>query len=276
MRIISILFALMFGAFLLTACSERTSDDKKQPKQVQTTTVIPMPLSVPIQLNAKATTTADGRVSIEGNTNLPDNTDLVVSLESASIGFNAQDESKVVNGQFSAGPLGPTSGLTSASYTVEVLMPIPSVQPENVKKVLGEEGQYMSGPLVKDSGIGGKIVEFTFKHVVGSQGEIVQSEQLHKEKVETIYKALKSLVANGRSMEKLRHTDDQKSARTCGELMRRYQSEAMLVREKAMSLSVIGNYDLRVASIEISSCVSCSDSALDSCDKVSKSLYKRE
>lgn len=81
------------------------------------------------------------------------------------------------------------------------------------------------------------------------------------------------LLKQGRSMESYRNTNDLNSLRTCGQLMRRYQPEAKLIREKADSLRPAGKYfDLRVASGFLLSCVSCSNSALDACKKVSEAL----
>ena len=72
---------------------------------------------------------------------------------------------------------------------------------------------------------------------------------------------------NGRAMEQYRKTD----LRAFGEMKRDNQSVAGSVRSRAMA-PPMKYFNLRVASIEVDSCVSCSDNAIEDCERVTESL----
>jgi hypothetical protein len=92
---------------------------------------------------------------IQGITNLPDGTELLISISRTASAYLAQDSVTVVNGrfhtgQFSAGgrPLNP------GSYKIEVVMPVPAVQPQPVQSVVGSRGELMTGKLVRPDPFG--------------------------------------------------------------------------------------------------------------------------
>lgn len=89
----------------------------------------------------------------------------------------------------------------------------------------------------------------------------------HSQVASDVRSTIEKLVMNGRAMEKYRKTD----LRTCGEMMRDNQSVAESVRSRAMALPM-KYFNLRVASIEVYSCVSCSDAAIEDCERVTESL----
>jgi hypothetical protein len=92
--------------------------------------------------------TDEGRATLIGKTNLPDDTIIMASIEQIKGGFHGQDKVEVDSGSFKAGPFGPADGLTSGKYLAEVLTPYPFIQPDSVRAVIGENGEQLVGDLV--------------------------------------------------------------------------------------------------------------------------------
>ena len=68
--------------------------------------------------------------------------------------FSGGDKGVVSGGRFQSVAFGPAEGLKPGQYVAEVTMPIPQVQPPQVREVLGTNGENLRGPLVKKGGIG--------------------------------------------------------------------------------------------------------------------------
>jgi hypothetical protein len=98
----------------------------------------------------------DNRVRLSGKANLPPGTELLFSVAEKGVKGNRGQAKGVVTeqGVFSSDALGPKSGLQEGRYVAEVLMPVPAVQSEQVRQVIGREGENLEGPLVKKSSIG--------------------------------------------------------------------------------------------------------------------------
>ena len=103
-----------------------------------------------------------GKVFFTVETNLPDNTELMLSL-SGDGGYLAQTKVYVENG------IAVSEGFTnrgeplSGDYSLNVLMPLPKLQAENVIAVIGTKGEFLAGPFVADAVLGGsKTIEGTF------------------------------------------------------------------------------------------------------------------
>jgi hypothetical protein len=92
----------------------------------------------------------DGRVFIFGETNLPEGTTLIISIQDvARSSPSIQTESYVrPDGRFAAVPLGPKDGLANGVYVADVTMPFVRQQPAHVRKVTGENGENLTGPLI--------------------------------------------------------------------------------------------------------------------------------
>lgn len=263
MRHLKILILLLV-CILTHGCSEQPQmQPQKQP---------PQKLSGPVYIEAKAIPMGNGKVMIKGNTNLPDQTELIISITNEKVGFEGSDNSKVEKGQFSTGLLGYDSGLRAGRYTVEIVMPIPSTQPDYVKKIIGASGEYLSGPLVSELAQE-KLVEYSFPYIAGSSKQIELEESQHVQKISKISAKISSLYKQGVAMERYRNTEELSSLKTCGELMRRYQSQAKVIREEAEALP-IKYHNLNLAAIELNMCVSCSSSAGEACQRVSEALSK--
>lgn len=253
-------------SLIVSACS----DGGKNAEQIS----LPPQMSEEARLNAEATKLDDDRIEVTGKTNLPDSTKLLISLSNETLGFDAKCESVVNNGQFSTGPLGPSSGLIAGNYKVKVLMPLPIVQPERVQSILGKEGEHLTGSLVQDSSLGGKTVEYSFSYITGSTEAIVDAVAEHIEFVSDVRSTIEELLNTGRVMEQYRNTDDLSGLKICGEMMRENQPKAKSVRAKASTLPV-KYFDLKVASIDTYPCVSCSRTAIEACDRIAEALGKQ-
>ncbi len=103
-----------------------------------------------------------GKVVFTVETNLPDNTELMLSLSDGS-GYLAQTKVYVKNGSAVSEGFTNRGEPLSGDYSLNVLMPLPKLQPENVIAVIGTKGEFMSGPFVADAVLGGsKTIEGTF------------------------------------------------------------------------------------------------------------------
>lgn len=201
-----------------------------------------------------------------GATNLPDDTDLMLSVSSNSPGFTGGSKAKVVNGTFFGGPFGPEEGLPIGRYTAEVMMPVPMAQPDSVRGVIGTNGENLKGPLVKKGDLG-KIVEKKLAFLVGNdldaatKAENVRHDDVKKDAIE-ILNGLRELRASGKRMAPLRRgieDRDLAASAQCGELMRKYQAESARLRKRADSHGMIYMFRLlSSAAAFIDSCVCCS------------------
>jgi hypothetical protein len=88
--------------------------------------------------------------TIVGRTNLPAGTKLIISLEREASAYKAQAETTVGNdGCFSGGPFTQNrEPINPGDYTIDVLMPLSSGQPQPVQSIIGDRGQNIAGPLV--------------------------------------------------------------------------------------------------------------------------------
>lgn len=97
--------------------------------------------------------TANGRPIIEGTTNLPDGTELLVSLSRKASSYMAQDKLKVRDGKFKSVQFTDHfSPLLPGKYVLELTGPITAVQP--VANALGENYSNFSGQLLKRTKFG--------------------------------------------------------------------------------------------------------------------------
>jgi hypothetical protein len=111
--------------------------------------------------------------AVIGVTNLPDGTELMVTVKRSESGYMAQSKVRVSNGSFRAGPFSQKAApLIPGTYTVEISTPIAAVQSPSVRSVIGRDGSNLEGPLAKQSTfggktLGGKVVEYQTAFTVG-------------------------------------------------------------------------------------------------------------
>ncbi|TDO06910.1 hypothetical protein [Halomonas ventosae] len=128
------------------------------------------PFDQPVNIDIDSRLGADRRLTVEGDTNLPDETRLQVILEREFSGMRWRERVSVTEGGFVAGPFGPGSGLPDGGYRVRVDVQAGSVQPHSVRERLGEKNEHLSGPLVERSPHGlGKVARYSQRFLVGNE-----------------------------------------------------------------------------------------------------------
>lgn len=129
---------------------KQASDIKEEPKPVGKINVT---LNISPNIN-------DGKVIFKGDTNLPEGTELLVTLQNKDK-YKGQANATVTNGTFETEEFSQQDkALPSGKYNVEIVMPIASVQPDSVKEIIGENSSNLEGNLVKNEKLG-KIVRAT-------------------------------------------------------------------------------------------------------------------
>lgn len=109
---------------------------------------------------------SSGEVRVLGNTNLPNQMDLMVDLRNRSIGYFAQDKVNVANGNFTSVWFSNRGkSLPAGTYEVTISSSLPTFQPESVRKIIGKDGENLSGKIVKNR-FGSKVIEEIFTRSV--------------------------------------------------------------------------------------------------------------
>lgn len=236
------------------------------------------PLSEGVILELEVDLSQAKRPILLGKTNLPDGTELMTSIQGETSDFLGQDRATVATGSFRAGPFGPASGLANGAYVASVTMPLPRLQNESVKSVIGQNGENLKGPLVKREALGATIsIDKEFQ--IGDEAQIEEAREDQRQAVveaRTVLRDLRDLVKKGRDMESLRDRNDHAKLRECGEQMRKYQAEADQLRSRADALPNSIAFDLSVAAGSMKRCVSCLSTATESCDIAESSLNDAE
>jgi hypothetical protein len=167
-----------------------TASSGQQPGESGPATTQPSRDAGPLPaLNERAEIRIDVRVLptkkalVRGRTNLPEGTELMVSVEEPFAGgFRGQSKCTVgARGTFEAGPFGPDGGLPQGFLKTEVMMPLPMVQPKSVRTAIGERGENLKGPQVEGDELGVTLrVETPF--VVGGPDALKkQRERVERE-----------------------------------------------------------------------------------------------
>lgn len=237
-------------------------------------------MSEEVTLRISVEEDSKSRPKIIGETNLPDKTELLVTISGKSTNFSGQDKTSVQAGRFQAGPFGPPNGLKAGQYTVDVVMPIPPIQPDSVRAVIGQNGENLKGSLVTKGQSGISVgVEQAFRITptgITSGKTDTKEIQAALSHAKEILQALKNLVQQGRSMESLRNTNNLYKVRQCGDLMRERQNRAKELLDRAEALPKSYGSSLSVAARELSMCVTCSRGAIRNCDMARSTLKDAE
>lgn len=119
----------------------------------------------------------DKRVTVSGETNLPEGTSLMISVSDVVTGEGMGQAKTLVasDGKYYSEKIGPLSGLKDGQYNASVTMPIARVQPESVRRLIGNDGEHLKGPLVK-KGRFGVTVEADVKFAVGGKDATAKQE----------------------------------------------------------------------------------------------------
>ncbi len=133
------------------------------------------PLNVAITTNVSLR--SDRRLMVEGESNLPDGTQVRIIVEREISRVRWQDRTQVENGLYAAGPFGPGSGLPDGGYDIRVEVSEASVQPETVQARIGQQGQHLTGELVSQSRHGlGQVATYSRHFLVGTEPRRTRSK----------------------------------------------------------------------------------------------------
>jgi hypothetical protein len=150
------------------------------------------------KVTLSATTEGNEKPAVVGRTNLPDDTELMVTIKRSESGYMAQGKARVASGGFRAGPFSQRGApLNPGTYTLEISMPIAAVQRPSVRSVIGRDGSNLEGPLAIQSTFGGRVVEYRTSFTVGAgkvsaEADRTTKAQSNKEKHEWWLKSCKS------------------------------------------------------------------------------------
>ena len=153
------------------------------------------------------------------------------------------------------------------------------IQPETVRKVIGYNSEYLTGPLVSGEGVL-KDVSYSFILTQGSKSEIAESKASEEKEVHTVKNKIKDMIFTGLSMEKYRIEAERLyssgssgifSLGKCGELMRKNQANASAIRDEADKLKFEYGH-IRVGAMELRECVSCLSTAKDACKRATEAI----
>lgn len=243
------------------------------------------PLQDGVVLKATVREDPGRRPTITGETNLPDGTEGIASIQSKTTKKEGSDKFTVQGGRFEAGPFSDGGqGLAPGSYTLDVTIAIAQVQPAQVKAVIGQNGENLRGPLVDRDELGTSVrlsqdfrLDAQGKVTAGADaGAVEKTLQSSLKEARDILQALRRLERQGREMEALRG-DDPDKLRRCGDLMRERQAEAKALGARAEALPR-ERYALLLAAAagELHLCVSCLTRATSQCDIAAGSLRDTE
>lgn len=116
----------------------------------------PRPLKIETDIKV-----ADGAISIEGTTNLPEGTILMTSVYRTDLAFNRDRRIEVGSGGvFVAGPFDMYSRpLPPGKYQVTLSTPSYEIQPHQVQSVVGQDYANFTGPM-RVPGIAGMLLRY--------------------------------------------------------------------------------------------------------------------
>lgn len=138
--------------------------------QGESTAKAPETEPLAVTVDTSVTLRADRRVTVSGETNLPDATQINVVFEREQSGVRWRARTQVDDGRFNVGPLGPGSGLPDGIYLLRVESMEASIQPLPVRQRMGSEGEYLAGEWLAQSRHGlGQVIKYTRRVVIGSE-----------------------------------------------------------------------------------------------------------
>ena len=123
---------------------------------------------MPVRMSATANA-PQGKPTIVGVANLPDGTELLVTISRQASGYQAQDKTSVLNGSFRSSQFSDKNQpLLPGKYQANIVAPLAAVQPSAVRAAVGENYSNFGGPLIKRSRFG-TTIEYTTTFVIPGQ-----------------------------------------------------------------------------------------------------------
>lgn len=229
--------------------------------------------NISVNIEALATAVDAKHIEIKGSTNLPDETQLNITVEDSKEEWRSQTDAIVSNGAFLIPNLEIAYGLSPDRYKIDITQIVPPLQPESVRKVIGDHGERLTGELVSDSSMG-KTAQLAIYLTQGSNAEISAAKKEEDRKVLMVTDKIKGMISKGLAMERYRTAESLYSSGKCVELMRANQAIAKSIREEADQLKFEYGH-IRVGAMELRECLSCLNTAKDACKRASEALAEQ-
>lgn len=162
-------------------------------------------LAVALEPTFKVDIETPSRPVLNGQTNLPNGTELMITISRKESNFSAQDKVKVAGGKFRSQRFSQKgTDLNPGKYKVDLVMPFAAGQSQSVRSILGDHGEKLTGPLVKHEKLG-NYLRYVSTFQVGassdSKADKAAREQERKDKEKWIRDSCKWIFD---SSEKLR------------------------------------------------------------------------
>ncbi|MDO5609462.1 MAG: hypothetical protein Q4G62_01540 [Pseudomonadota bacterium] len=214
-------------------------NDSIAPASMQNADQAKRKMDADLVLTLEAVMLPNQLVRLEGATNLPPQTKLMLSVtESINGGFSGQSSASVgKDGRFASEDIGPANGLKPGKYLASVVMPIPQVQPESVRRIIGENGEHLTGALLtREDGLLSAEVEAAF--IVGGADAVAaqaaRDASQASEQAEQYAMWEKNIASLHDRLQAARSSGDQAKwgdfARSFTQEHRKYQDELMEVQ----------------------------------------------
>lgn len=206
-------------------------------------------------------------IGLEGTTNLPTGTNIMVSLSDLYRGKKYQDKVVVRDGIFKAGPFGASSGLGDSKYYYEVAVPI--VQPPQAVSILGKDNINMRGALVFESELGGKTAKKSLGFNIGSEESIETVLNSVIKKTVDFKQNINELLKNdGEVISAARRSNNINECVRAMHIAQKKADKLFVLSEEIFEQAI----DLKVAAHYMKSCLTCTPSAVQACEEARKSL----
>ncbi len=278
-HLLTILFILLVCFGCKTAEQNLNSVENENAELISTNTnsIESNDKTIDVVLNMNPELTEEKKLKVSGETNLPNETKLLISIDGKTTNYKGQDTAIVKDGKFESNEFSSQGkGLESGQYNLEVTMPIASTQSQSVRNIIGEKGENLKGSLVESGDLGvSASVKKSFQILASGKISFDEDKSQIKEidkSSEKIFNQLSELENQGREMQSFRNTDKLEKVRDCGNLMRKNQEIAEDLKNKAEKLLKLLSIKLSAVAIDLKMCVSCSSSAIESCDRAKSSL----
>lgn len=136
---------------------------------------------ITVDITVKEEFDSDNRLKIYGSTNLPDDMELMLSITGEDE-YSDQSKVHVYNGLFESDWISNQGrGLKSGNYNLLLTSSAATLQPNDVQKLLGQQGENLVGEYIVPVELIGNVVGFTYAfHTVTSSNTLEEEDVWEK------------------------------------------------------------------------------------------------
>jgi hypothetical protein len=201
------------------------------------------PLEGNTSIELKIVEIQNRRIRIDGESNLPTRTQIIISVtESVPNGSIYQSKTAVrSDGSFQSEVFGANDGLQEGKYIADVTVPYFKVQPSDVQKQLGKNGENLKGPLVKTNELFGSTASLSKEFIVGNADALQIQSNRSKELARKYRDWLNKIVELHQRLQVARSTsspqsNNLESLANWGRFARQYQSDNQQLQQELMTM----------------------------------------